>query len=47
MQLCTFPSAVPASLEGAPERDRTVDPRLTKPVLYQLSYKGEATHLTT
>lgn len=27
---------------GAPGRDRTADLRFTKPLLYQLSYKGMA-----
>lgn len=30
---------------GAPGRDRTRDLRFTKPLLYQLSYKGNALRL--
>jgi hypothetical protein len=29
-------------ISGAPGRDRTADLRFTKPLLYQLSYKGTA-----
>lgn len=38
----TMVSAASKRFCGAPGRDRTRDLRFTKPLLYQLSYKGTA-----
>lgn len=38
-------SAVFRWVSGAPGRNRTADLRFTKPLLYQLSYKGTALRL--